>query len=241
MASDISEIGDGFTVAMVMGPITQSRKIRGKAEDFVKTWKHPGGKMLSDAKKPFKRLKKWEEEYTKLNDSLISEMIKSGVAKRYTSENYSKINDFERLDRNSSEFHDNFPTKEMVAEYEKVNTTLSSQIKKSHLHKSITVARGLKSDLYGNLSQGDVIREPGFTSTSLSESQARNFARKGGCMVYIDLPAGSNALYLEFDTVKPEQYELLLDRGSKFRYIGYGEMPDGMKYYHMELENNNES
>ena len=75
------------------------------------------------------------------------------------------------------------------------------------------------------------------TSTSLSEAQARSFAGKdvGAVMVYIDIPQNAPALYLEKMTEKKRQYEILLDRGSKFRYLRKGEMRDGTKYYHLEL------
>ena len=71
----------------------------------------------------------------------------------------------------------------------------------------------------------------------MSEAQARNFAGKdvGAVMVYIDIPQNAPALYLEEMTEKKRQYEILLDRGSRFRYLSDSNMLDDTKYYHLEL------
>ena len=101
----------------------------------------------------------------------------------------------------------------------------------------ITVARGLKSDTIAGKFNDGIYTEPGFTSTSLSEAQARNFAgeKKGATLVYVDIPQNAPALYLEKMTGVRKQYEILLDRGSRFRYLRDGVMPDGTKYYYLEL------
>lgn len=101
----------------------------------------------------------------------------------------------------------------------------------------ITVARGLKFDTIAGKFKDGTYTEPGFTSTSLSEAQARNFAdnKPTATMLYIDIPQNAPALYLEKMTEARKQYEILLDRGSRFRYLREGKMPDGTKYYHLEL------
>ncbi len=122
-------------------------------------------------------------------------------------------------------------------EIAKLNTQLSAQIKESRIPSRITVARGVKTDIIDRKIKDGIYTEPGFTSTSLSEAQARNFAGKSkrATVLYIDIPKNAPALYLERLTDAPQQYEILLDRGSRFRYLRKGRMPDGTKFNHLEL------
>lgn len=146
------------------------------------------------------------------------------------------MNAYERMKENGEMLKREFSEAESD-EIAKLNAQLSAQIKASRMPSKITVARGLKSDTVAGKLKDGTYTEPGFTSTSLSEAQARNFAGKdaGAVVVYIDIPQNAPALYLEKMTDVHKQYEILLDRGSKFRYLRRGKMPDGTIFYHLEL------
>lgn len=220
-------------VLMVLGPINSSPYLTPRAKKLLESWQHPGGRMPGQS---LESLKQWESEYEHQNKAILKKAKQAGVATLYTTPKYQRMNAYERMKENGEMLKREFSESESD-EISKLNAQLSAQIKASRMPSKITVARGLKSDTIAGKFNDGIYTEPGFTSTSLSEAQARNFAgeKKGATLVYVDIPQNAPALYLEKMTGVRKQYEILLDRGSRFRYLRDGVMPDGTKYYHLEL------
>ena len=220
-------------VLMVLGPINSSPYLTPRAKKLLESWQHPGGRMPGQS---LESLKQWESEYEHQNKAILKKAKQAGVATLYTTPKYQRMNAYERMKENGEMLKREFSEAESD-EIAKLNAQLSAQIKASRMPTKITVARGLKSDTIVGKFKDGTYPEPGFTSTSLSEAQARNFAGKdaGAVVVYIDIPQNAPALYLEKMTDVHKQYEILLDRGSKFRYLRRGKMPDGTIFYHLEL------
>ena len=220
-------------VLMVLGPINSSPYLTPRAKKLLESWQHPGGRMLGQS---LESLKQWESEYEHQNKAILKKAKQAGVATLYTTPKYQRMNAYERMKENGEMLKREFSESESD-EISKLNAQLSAQIKASRMPSQITVARGLKFDTIAGKFKDGTYTEPGFTSTSLSEAQARNFAdnKPTATMLYIDIPQNAPALYLEKMTEARKQYEILLDRGSRFRYLREGKMPDGTKYYHLEL------
>ena len=220
-------------VFMVLGPVNNSPYLTPRAKELLKSWQHPGNRMPGQS---LESLKQWESEYVHQNKDILKRAKKACVARLYTTPKHQRMNAYERMKGDAEALKREF-SKAESDEIAKLNAQLSSQIKDSRMPSKITVARGLKTNtIIGKIKDG-IYTEPGFTSTSLSEAQARNFAGSdvGAVMVYIDIPTNAPALYLEKMTEARKQYEILLDRGSRFRYLREGKMPDGTKFYHLEL------
>ena len=92
---------------------------------------------------------------------------------------------------------------------------LDSAIAKGRIPEDIIVRRGLDShpDLPGVdlIRPGVVIREPGYTSTSLTS--AASFG--GRYQLRIKVPAGSPGLWIQDLSDSPSEMEILLARGSR--------------------------
>jgi hypothetical protein len=98
--------------------------------------------------------------------------------------------------------------------------------------ENITVYRGTIAQTY---EVGDEFTDPGFASTSLTISRAQDFAawqtersewpeedgpkQPPGVVAEIRVPKGTRAIYLDAVTKGVDEFELLLDRGLKYRVV----------------------
>lgn len=112
-------------------------------------------------------------------------------------------------------------------------TKMDSALEHARLHEDVTVYRGIVDD--GMTSDpeayvGDMIRDKGFTSTTLDPAIAESFAGygEGATILKIDLPKGSRAGYIDALDVKGDfqERELLLARGSALQITAF----DGEDY-----------
>jgi hypothetical protein len=96
-------------------------------------------------------------------------------------------------------------------------------VKATPLPENVTVYRGVaNATMLGDFSQGQVLTDPGFLSTSLDKRVAGGFSDQEtgkGAVLEIRLPAGTKAIPLSGATSGDAQSELLLNRGSRFRVI----------------------
>lgn len=112
---------------------------------------------------------------------------------------------------------------------------IENVLKKSKTKNNLTVFRGTYEDL-SKYKSGDIITMNNFPHTSLSENIAKRWAfnkGEGGCMIQIEVPKGTNGLYLGDNFSSQNEKELLLKNGLQYRlknkkrknYEEYGEIP----------------
>ncbi len=86
-------------------------------------------------------------------------------------------------------------------------------------------------ETFENLRPGDVITEPGYSSTSASRRVAANVSGGNDPILRIQVPAQTRVL---IGTV--HEREFIMPRGSRFRFVGKSRSPEGGRdIYHMEL------
>lgn len=96
---------------------------------------------------------------------------------------------------------------------------IDNMIKRSVTPIDITTYSGIPGhrvkQLVGEFDVGDEFQFNGFMSTSLDFSFASMFgASEGGCIMKIEIPKGTNALYMEKNKEnKITEHEVVLDRG----------------------------
>ncbi len=106
---------------------------------------------------------------------------------------------------------------------------IEGAINTMHVPADITVYRGAKLSpaasrkLQATAETGGTMTDRGFVSTSLSEQKAREFAGADGVLMRVHVPTGSPGLYLQgySEESKSDEYELLLQHGSKFSVDGF--------------------
>jgi len=114
-------------------------------------------------------------------------------------------------------------------------TNLQKAIKKVKIKENILVARGTTASAIGGdwdaAQINDIIKDKGFTSTSLREETAINFVnRKGerGILMYVKIPKGTNGVIVDVAINDNWESELLLEPGTKIRITGK-RIENGMK------------
>ena len=91
---------------------------------------------------------------------------------------------------------------------------LDSVFEKASLSEPAYVFRGVKSNVFDSDDMtGSEFTDNGYTSTSLIETGSTQY---GDTVMRISLPKGAKAIYLD-KIGPPHEYEMLLDRGSKFK------------------------
>ena len=113
--------------------------------------------------------------------------------------------------------------------------SLRKAIKKVKIKENILVARGTTVSAIGgdwDVAQiNDIIKDKGFTSTSLREETAIDFVnRKGerGILMYVKIPKGTNGIMVDVAINDNWESELLLEPGTKIRITGK-RVENGMK------------
>lgn len=90
-------------------------------------------------------------------------------------------------------------------------------------NKDERVYRGIRGEYANkllNLEVGDVITEPGFSSTTHDEDVAKKFA-KDGVVLDIEVPEGwGNMLNVSEYTLHPEESESIIQSGARFKIVG---------------------
>ena len=120
------------------------------------------------------------------------------------------------------------------AEIEGLTKNLDMALSKARLSEDVVVWRA--GEIYNNIGSldrvvGTVIQDKGYVSTALTESTAKGFMALGKrTMMQIRLPKGMKAA-----SVNPEEYEVLLPRGTSFRVIDtYTHTTEGYRVLVME-------
>jgi hypothetical protein len=113
---------------------------------------------------------------------------------------------------------------------------IDSAIARTAIPRDMIVYRGFMRNVVNELEPGDTFTDNGFSSSSLSETVARErFAYGGGAIFQFVAPKGTHAIYLD-DLIKfpkPER-ELLFRRGASFRILSK-EIRHGITYFMVEL------
>ena len=101
---------------------------------------------------------------------------------------------------------------------------LDAALAKIEVPEDIIVYRGVRpgSPLHFDSSPtvGEVLREPGYTSTSIDRGVSDGFTYDGGQLVEIVVPKGSHAAYVEPFSQAFGQDELLIHRDADLRVLG---------------------
>lgn len=80
--------------------------------------------------------------------------------------------------------------------------------------ENLIVNRGIPSSVIAGLNKGDVFQDKGFVSTTISPK-----TQFGNTQVEIRVPKGSKGIYVASISAYDTEYELLLNRGTKFRVV----------------------
>lgn len=104
---------------------------------------------------------------------------------------------------------------------DKLIAELDSAFAKARLADDVIVYRGMKGSRWKRTFAGlqigqTVLIDKGVLSTSMSKSFAANWMHGSGFVVEILLPKGSRGISMERLTANKTEYELLIDRNSKF-------------------------
>ena len=116
---------------------------------------------------------------------------------------------------------------------------MDAAIAKSRTTEQLVTYRGLPASVVASVSVGDVIRDKGFSSTSLDREVAEGFAERDGAILRIIVPKGSKALYAD-PIVDLKQHEVILPRGSGFKVARVSES-NGKKVLHVTLTDESSS
>jgi len=113
---------------------------------------------------------------------------------------------------------------------------MDSAIACAAIPRDVTVYRGFRRNVVNELEPGDTFTDNGFSSSSLSETVARErFASGGGAIFQFVARKGTHAIYLDdlINFPKPE-LEILFPRGTSFRILSK-EIRHGITYFMVEL------
>jgi hypothetical protein len=86
----------------------------------------------------------------------------------------------------------------------------NSQVK---LVEDTTLLRGVKNDV-NSFSIGQTIPDTGYSSTSFDRGVAKFHATENGTVLQIDAPKGTKGVYIRQNSLRPEEVEFLLPRGT---------------------------
>ena len=113
---------------------------------------------------------------------------------------------------------------------------IDSAIAHGAIPRDVTVYRGFRGNAVNELEPGDTFTDNGFSSTTLSETVARErFAYGGGAIFQFVARKGTHAIYLD-DLIKfpKPELEILFPRGASFRILSK-EIRQGITYFLVEL------
>ena len=113
---------------------------------------------------------------------------------------------------------------------------IDRMIARAVLPRDIIVYRGFMRNVVNELEPGDTFTDNRFSSTTLSETVARErFAYGGGAIFQFVARKGTHAIYLD-DLIKfpKPELEILFPRGASFRILSK-EIRHGIAYFMVEL------
>jgi hypothetical protein len=113
---------------------------------------------------------------------------------------------------------------------------IDSAIAHAAIPRDMIVYRGFMRNVVNELEPGDTFTDNGFSSSSLSETVARErFAYGGGAIFQFVAPKGTHAIYLD-DLIKfpKPELELLFPRGASFRILSK-EIRHEITYFMVDL------
>lgn len=174
-------------------------------------------------------LDKWSESLSKKDVATLQlymgighEAINEKLRRRNTDQ-YRKDDDFATYQEMNPELPGS------VGEAVKI---LDAAIAKSILKADVTVYRGVSAPLARKLKLGSILKDNGFTSTSLDMIHADDFADRDatrdeyrGMLIEMRIPKGTHAAYLsqpaltDVNGVPKNERELIIARGSRYRVI----------------------
>ena len=170
-------------------------------------------------------IEKWgKEAYGSWKDSLTKDELQ-------TVKDYQQTSDVNHVLRtgNPAGDYDQDSANEMAAK-------MDSIIDKAVLKEAVTVYRGVPGHVAEGWNVGSVIRDKGFTSTTLSEEQSQIYAvdtlKHKAVTLEITLPKGSHAVYAGAVQKSPDQ-EMILPRNASIKITGR----DGQRYFATLVEN----
>lgn len=172
--------------------------------------------------------KKTPEEIDTLRGSteLTSEMI--GAINAYASgsaETNDALRDAGGLDRARPPPRIASFGPEVSERWAKSVETLDKAIANHPVQEDLYVYRGMSAEDAKDLEEKGSVTNPGFTSTTFSQSQARKFStgltgltreKRSGRVIRIRIPKGYNALPLGTLGFRPQEQEVILPRNTKF-------------------------
>jgi len=116
-------------------------------------------------------------------------------------------------------------------------------LEKSKLHTDVKAFRGLKAGpdsdaLFDSFKRnvGGTVEDRGFVSTTIDKAYAKKWGGKSGVIVNITIPKGAKAAYLH-DLSGRNEFEVVMQRGSRFRIISVKEGP--MRQVNLEYHGSN--
>lgn len=121
------------------------------------------------------------------------------------------------------------PKNKIVLKAEKDISKLDKIFRSANLPENITTFRGMKDEiLVSNPDLRDALDTPGsqlnfscFTSSSILPFVAENFASGySGRILEIQLPKGSKAIYIAGVSLSPSEFEVLINRDTKYEVVG---------------------
>ena len=156
----------------------------------------------------------------------------------YTGDDYSAINGLLRTEM----------TENQVKLWDSYNTTttkenidhLTDAISRFELHDNIQVYRTCEMDVFRNLQKnvGSVFVDDGFTSTSILKTPVAS----GNVRMVIDVPASKGVgAWISPLSGTEEEYEFLLQRGTRFRIDAIQETTDEIQIHMTVLDNDPKS
>jgi hypothetical protein len=113
---------------------------------------------------------------------------------------------------------------------------IDNAIARAAIPRDMIVYRGFRRNVVNELEPGDTFTDNGFSSSTLSETVARErFASRGGAIFQFVARKGTHAIYLD-DLIKfpKPELEILFPRGNSFRILSK-EIRDGITYFMVEL------
>ena len=163
----------------------------------------------------------FKEQQTEFTQSLPSD-IKFAL-KRYTSNLYTKINNYLENSRQSN-------SKELEDIVDKIDLAFESA---PSTKSDLVLYRGLELHeiqddrryTHPNVMMGYKGKYLGYISTSLSYEAADKFTRGTCCTLKITVPKGSKLIYLEDLTQANEEFEVLMPRGCVLQIDGFSTEP----------------
>lgn len=155
-----------------------------------------------------------EGEYGEVSRASVSSLnpAETRAVGTYSAAGYSDINGYLRGKKTLSELEFLEPK-----EVKGAITALDQAIAKNALNRDVVLYRGFGEGA-PEIKVGQAITDKGFISTTIAEEEARLKAW-GGMLAEIKVPAGQPVLAFDGASIMPDEFELLLPRGTSFRVV----------------------